>query len=271
VKQTTCFQNIKKGLLKFIFCFVLAVPAFVAAGQGDTLLLKDEEEQNQDAVVDDEEDDDNTEGYFLDNYLADSFIVAERRVPDSVIKKLQEDDSFWYVKADLPKKKKEVQQKAEYLPWWRQQWVRTIIWGLIFVGFAIAIILFLAGSNIHLFRKKSKREQIVDAEEISEDIFAINYQKEIDKAVSIGNFRLAVRLHFLQLLKSMSERNIIRYQQDKTNFDYLMELHNTSYYDDFFRVTRNYEYSWYGQFAVSEDAYRQIELAFNSIKKKVHF
>jgi hypothetical protein len=97
-----------------------------------------------------------------------------------------------------------------------------------------------------------------DEETMPEDIFAINYQREIDKAVGEGNYRLAVRLHFLQLLKNLSDRNIIRYQQDKTNLDYLFQLQSTRHYNDFFRITRNYEYSWYGQFEVSADAYRHI-------------
>ena len=48
-------------------------------------------------------------------------------------------------------------------------------------------------------------------------------------------------------------------QRDRTNFDYLLQLGSTKYYNDFFRLTRNYEYSWYGQFPVSEEAYKVIK------------
>ena len=86
-------------------------------------------------------------------------------------------------------------------------------------------------------------------------------------AAAAGNFRLAIRLMFLRSLKNMSEKNIIRYKQDKTNFDYLVELHPTTYYNNFFKVTRSYEYSWYGQFPVSEDAYRIIRNDFDQFDK----
>ena len=69
---------------------------------------------------------------------------------------------------------------------------------------------------------------------MTEDIFAINYQKEIDKACSKGNYRLAIRLMFLRLLKDLSEKNIIQYTQDKTNFDYLIQLHPTRLLQRFF-------------------------------------
>ena len=61
----------------------------------------------------------------------------------------------------------------------------------------------------------------------TENIFEINFQQEIDKAVQAGNYRLAVRLLFLRLLKNLAEKNIIQYQQDRTNFDYLMQLGNS--------------------------------------------
>ena len=128
---------------------------------------------------------------------------------------------------------------------------------------------YLADSNISLFRRNKKVAVVAVDEEMPGDIFTINYEKEIDKAASMGNFRMAVRLMFLRLLKNMSERNIIRYQQDKTNLDYLMQLHSTAYYKDFFRITRNYEYSWYGKFEVSQDAYQFIRNDFEQFENRI--
>jgi hypothetical protein len=96
-----------------------------------------------------------------------------------------------------------------------------------------------------------------------EDIFAINYQKEIDKAAAAKNYRLAIRLMFLRLLKTMSEQNVIQYKQDRTNFDYLTQLMNTRLYNDFFRITRNYEYVWYGKLSVSDETYAVIKKDFD--------
>ena len=74
---------------------------------------------------------------------------------------------------------------------------------------------------------------------------------------------------FLHLLKNLSERNIINYKQDKTNFDYLSEVHSTSWYQPFFKVTRNYEYSWYGKFEINENAYRLIQKDFDQFKNQL--
>jgi len=74
---------------------------------------------------------------------------------------------------------------------------------------------------------------------------------------------------FLRLLKDLSQKNIIQYAQGKTNFDYLMQLHPTKYYRDFFRITRNYEYSWYGQFDVTEDMYHIIQSDFSNFDRQL--
>jgi len=217
------------------------------------------------------------EKYF--NNLWDTLSVQQRTIPGDAVKKMREDEDFWYANTDIKKKKSKEQIAYEeeqgkkgkkgkneqavnereekdnsYVPLGQRTWFQTLIWIVILAVFATGLAIYLGGSNVGLFRKKNVKTANAGEEEITEDIFAINYQKEIDKAAAQGNYRLAIRLMFLRLLKNMSEKNIIRYKQDKTNLDYLMELHPTNYYNSFFRVTRNYEYSWYGQFNLSEDA-----------------
>jgi hypothetical protein len=144
------------------------------------------------------------------------------------------------------------------------------LWLVIIGGFAAAIMWYLAGSNVGLFRRKNKYLQDTGDEQLeTEDIFAINYQKEIDKAEANGNYRLAIRLMFLRLLKAMAEKNIIEYKPGRTNLDYLFHLHPTVYYNHFFRITRNYEYTWYGKFEVGEGAYQLIRNDFNQMDRQI--
>ncbi len=200
-----------------------------------------------------------------DEYTGDPLSVRQRKVPDSLVKELQEDDKFWYANAVFEKEKPEEEKPAQerYTPIMKRSWFQTLIWFIIIGAFAAFLMIYLSSNNVGLFRRKNVVTAAGEEEAITEDIFAINYQREIDKAAGLGNYRLAVRLMFLRLLKNMSEKNIIRYQQDRTNLDYLMQLHGTSYYPNFFRITRNYEYSWYGKFEVSEEAYQLIRKEFD--------
>lgn len=218
--------------------------------------------------TDDEETDDQGV-YFKDKDQYDSLLVTQRNVPDSAKKAMQKDDAFWYANAEIEKVKEEKANNKKYIPLGQQTWVKTLFWIIIIGVFAAVIMWFLAESNIGLFRKKNKIVKAEEEEFATEDIFSINYQKEIDKAAAQANYRLAVRLMFLRLLKNMSEKNVINYKQDKTNFDYLLQLHSTNYYKDFFRITRNYEYTWYGQFEINEEAYKIIRNDFDLFEKNL--
>ena len=100
-----------------------------------------------------------------------------------------------------------------------------------------------------------------------ENIFEIDYQGEIEKAIRSTNYRLAVRLMFLRLLKNLSQKNIIQYKQERTNFDYLSQLRQGRYYHDFCRLTRDYEYTWYGKFDLSPEMFGIIKNDFEKFDR----
>ncbi|HET6994629.1 MAG TPA: hypothetical protein VFI06_06590, partial [Chitinophagaceae bacterium] len=142
---------------------------------------------------------------------------------------------------------------------------QALLWILIIAGFALFVGVYLSNSNIGLFRRSGKAIAPGEEEQQETDnIFEINYQRDIDKAIGAGNYRLAVRLMFLRVLKNLSDKNIIQYRQDRTNFDYLMQLDTTKYYQDFFRITREYEYCWYGRFDIEPEKFTVIKNDFEN-------
>ncbi len=191
--------------------------------------------------------------------------VELRQVPARVVDSFKKDDAFWY--ADHVFKKKEVKEEKirDIKP--PSQWMNLTTFVVIVVIFLGILVWYLFKNNIISKTQTvigEKREETPD-----ENIFAINYQKEIEKAINAANYRFAIRLMFLRLLKNLSQKNIIQYKQEKTNFDYLSQLYSTGYYNDFFRLTRNYEYTWYGKFNVSPDAFGIIKKEFENFDRKL--
>ncbi|MFZ9387748.1 MAG: DUF4129 domain-containing protein [Chitinophagaceae bacterium] len=232
-----------------------------------------------DSVISEEKDLDNEQAEegmrFRDKSTADSFRVHERGLPEGYSENLKKDRDFWYADTVFRKeeKKSETQpkQRKEYTPLGQRSWVQTLLWILIIGGFAGAIIWYLAESHVGIFRKKGTLgEGFKTGDEMPEDIFAINYGAEIEKAAARGHYRMAVRLMFLRLLKKLSQKEIIQYKQDRTNFDYLMEVHDSPYYSRFFRLTRHFEYSWYGHFEVDHETYRVIAEEFSRFENEIH-
>lgn len=224
-----------------------------------TLEEQDEEEE--------EYDEENESSYFLPKWNPGSGLdsLYLRRLDDSVVSKLKNDEDFWYAnKVFKEKKKKEEEQERDS----SNNILQPLLWLLIIGGFITFLVIYLSNSNVGVFRK-SKTISTLETEVETDDIFAIPYQKEIDKAVNAGNYRLAVRLHFLRLLRDLSEKNLIRYAADRTNFDYLLQVQHTAWYQHFFRLTRNYEYVWYGQFEIDGEKFNIIKNDFTDLEKQL--
>ncbi|MEI9944834.1 MAG: hypothetical protein WDN26_11500 [Chitinophagaceae bacterium] len=210
------------------------------------------------------------EEYFIKRFPEDEedpFVV--RKLSDSIMNAMKNDDAFWYANKSF--KKKQVENdggKMESISFFETSGFRTLLIIIIIIGFASLLAIYLSGNSVGLFRK-SKTIAQAESEEETEDIFAINYQKEIDKATAAGNYRLAIRLMFLRVLRGLADKNVIKFTQDKTNFDYLLQLNNTPWYANFFRLTRNYEYAWYGHFDVDKEKFNVIKKEFESFERQL--
>lgn len=98
----------------------------------------------------------------------------------------------------------------------------------------------------------------------NEDISAL-----IEKALLNRDFRLAVRYQYLLILKRLSEKNYVQWEQQKTNDDYLLELKNHEISGLFSNITNVYDFVWYGGFEIDEDRYLKVVPAFQSITQKI--
>lgn len=247
--------------LTAIIFFISLSSAYINAQTYDDSTAYTEEgvkEPRDETGYDEADEERNNKSRFSEQLNGDSTQVKQRHLPDGYTEKLKKDKDFWYADADVKKKgnKQTTAANRNYVPFGQRTWVKTLLWLIIIGGFAAAVMWYLAGSEVGLFRKRQIPVAAADeTDDMPEDIFTINYQKEIDKATAKGNYRMAVRMMFLRLLKNLSDKNIINYKQDKTNLDYLVEMHASVYYSDFFRLTRHYEYSWYGKFDISHEAY----------------
>lgn len=217
---------------------------------------------------------DETEGMATDEEnvftprLQEQVIKADlRSLPDSMKRAWKGDPEFWY--ADIAVDKEKDRDARATVPVTRRSWFQSLLWVIVLAGFTVFIGFYLASSNMQLFRKSnpsiSRQEEELDIS----DIFSIRYTLEIEKALQQGDYRLAIRLMYLRMLKTLAEKRIIQYQSDRTNFDYLVQLSATRYYEPFFKITRDYEYSWYGQFDVNESAYQRVKKDFERFETTI--
>lgn len=134
---------------------------------------------------------------------------------------------------------------------------------------AICIILFvvylivraiLNKEGIWIFGRSRKNIQVDDA--TAENIHVMDFGKLVNETKDTGNYRLAIRYYYLWLLKKLSVREIIDWDWDKTNSDYLYEIQDIMLKKDFQYLSYLYDYSWYGEFSLDADEFSRAERAF---------
>ena len=203
------------------------------------------------------------EEFIFDSITGPPSAVTSRELPDSVYDNLRKDEDYWYVNLPPPRQKPKAQKETEYKEnWMENKGIKNFVLFLTIAIFVAAVIWFLSSANIKLFDAPKKLLEDENAEITEEDLFSINYENEIRNAALAGNYRLAIRLWYLRTLKELTGKNLIQYRHEKTNTEYLDELYSTKYYREFMKLTRNFEYAWYGKFELTEQTYQLVEKEF---------
>ncbi len=136
------------------------------------------------------------------------------------------------------------------------------------LGILIFILIkFFLKVNANAMRQAKKDSSTVTLSEEEHLIRNEDIQALIRKALADNDYCLAIRYYYLFLLQKMSDQELIDWQLQKTNDDYLKELRTQELKGPFKTITRLYDYIWYGSFALDKAKYQQAERAFIHLQK----
>ena len=182
-------------------------------------------------------------------------------------------DSLLKAKQELEKKNAITEESTPSGPSWLSLFFSSGIIQFLLWAIAIGFVLFLLYKLFlteGAFRKKSKsvkstlpqvEEEIINSES--------DFEVLIRHATQAANYRLAVRYQYLQTLHKLADKNFVTLANDKTNYQYVREISNQNYQQEFASLTLHYEYVWYGEFAIAEAVYKKIETGFVQFNNKL--
>lgn len=199
--------------------------------------------------------------------------MAMREVPAGEWEKAT--DGLDYSK-DVPKppkepKKSEPNEPARDFDW--TGWTQGM--GTIVQVLAVLFALCMLGYGIYWMLQTPRNRSIAhDGTEITlanldEYIHETDLQRFLREALAAANWPLAVRLYFLQTIKSLSERSAIDWSREKTNRDYLKEMRQHPLSAQFRDVTRQYEQVWYGNQPISAEEFARLEPEFKALLEEI--
>ena len=123
----------------------------------------------------------------------------------------------------------------------------------------------------YLENKSIKSEKTV---EITEDITPIQIpksalQKALEEAIARKDYREAVRVYFIFIIKDLSEKNWINWEKEKTNYSYLREMQARSEFQDFSESVNIFEIVWYGKREITDKDFKSVQPTFVNLLNKL--
>lgn len=146
---------------------------------------------------------------------------------------------------------------------------QLINYALYFLGF-LALVFFvvkLFGIESNAMFKKGKNS--AQSFEVSDEILdEMNFDEAIRKAEKSGQWRLAVRLIYLYALKNLADQELIIVKKGKTNHEYLYEIHDVGFKQNFSELSFMFDYTWYGHFEANKELVERAKSHLAAIQRK---
>lgn len=128
---------------------------------------------------------------------------------------------------------------------------------------------FLKVNSKNLISGKNNKE-IVHIEDEEALLQSKDLPQLIALAVSEENYRLATRYQYVLLLQQLSNKELIVWEQQKTNEDYIQEVNTKNIHTEFEEITRFYDFVWYGNFEINQQEYIKGMQSIQQIAEKIN-
>lgn len=150
----------------------------------------------------------------------------------------------------------------------------NILLRTIAIGIVIFVIYLIAKAIMNkegqwIFGKNSDRK-IINYDEIEKNLHLVDFEKLIQKSVESDEKRLTIRYYYLWLLKKMSEKQLIEWDVEKTNSDYLYEIKDEAQKEDFAYLSYLYNNIWYGEFELDDETFAKARNSFEKSIQKIN-
>ncbi|MBL3657138.1 DUF4129 domain-containing protein [Fulvivirga sediminis] len=125
---------------------------------------------------------------------------------------------------------------------------------IVFVALLAFLIYKILGGQLGMSNPKNKKDrgEAVTIEDLEEKLMESDLMRWLKKAVSEKNYKLALRIYYLMIIKELAQRGLIKWKKEKTNLEYLMEMRDHSTHGQFEELTGIYQLVWYGDKEVGD-------------------
>lgn len=148
-----------------------------------------------------------------------------------------------------------------------QQLAQIIGFGLI-AALLVFILLKLFGKGLFGNKKVDVIQKTI-LNELDERPMETDLERFLREALENRDYRLAIRIYYLMLLKILHDKNFIEWKRNKTNMDYLAEVYKHPSYARLSNNTIMYEFIWYGEKTIAKSQFDLISTSYIDLIKEI--
>ncbi|MEZ5013388.1 MAG: hypothetical protein R2794_03790 [Chitinophagales bacterium] len=132
---------------------------------------------------------------------------------------------------------------------------------------ALLVYLILRFFGVNIFKRNQKlpTATITDANDLEERPMESDLERFLRTALEAGDYRTAIRIYYLMILKNLQDNQWITWRKNKTNYDYLLESSEHPLYTSFRNNTRIFEYVWYGEQQIGKSQFDDVRSGFTEM------
>lgn len=143
----------------------------------------------------------------------------------------------------------------------------VIVWILLIAALVLLLIIVARSIVLQPVKRKSLVEES-DQEIDLENLHLDELTRRLLEAEGEQNWRLALRLLFVILVKSLADNGKIKWAQDKTNRDYLREARSWKFYSELRDATYFFERISYGDAYIDGQLFSDWKPRFQDLTQK---
>jgi hypothetical protein len=138
-------------------------------------------------------------------------------------------------------------------------------------GVLIYFLYRLYGQSMFEFTASRNNKKLLNLseEELDERFLELDLEKMLKAALKQGNWKMVVRLRFLQVLKNLVDLEMVNWHSDYTNHQIAYQLPLGDLRVGFKKIVTIYEMAWYSNAEVNEQFYNSVKSQFDSYQNKI--
>lgn len=200
---------------------------------------------------------------FVLRTLPDTLVVRWKRDPDLAY---ANDPRYWRKEPEKPEDHRFLLRLIELL---NSKVFVYSLYTLLGALLIYAIIRIMKENNVRLFYRSGKKRTGLPGKDSPAEEMGTDLNQQLQHFIQAGDYRQATRYLYLISLTLLNEKGLIRWHQDATNQEYLLQLKGSSWESSFRYLTGIYDRVWYGEFPLGESQFNRLHQYFEDFYKTV--